>query len=242
MERMKAILTLTAALAFAVSPFTTSGFNGFSPDQFPIQQSNPPVQPAGYAFAIWGVIYVWLILGAGFGLLKRDLDPAWDQARWPLFASLVVGAAWIPAAQVSPPAATVMIIWMTVTAIIALVRCGRDDTAWLRGPIALYAGWLTAASCVATALVLAGYGVTGPQSAAIMMLALALAISVAVLRARARAWEYGAAVIWALAGIIVANAGPGLPNWPVMALSAVGIALLSSQMWKGLSRPAPVRR
>src|SRR6056297_1728415 len=194
MERMKAILTLTAALAFALSPLVSDGFNGFRPDQFPIPQIDPPGQPAGYAFAIWGLIYLWLVAGALFGLLRRDVAPGWDRARWPLIASLVVGAAWIPAAQVSPPAATVMIWWMAVTAILALLRAGRHDRLWLQAPLALYAGWLTAAACVALALVLAGHGITGQQSAAVLTIALALAISVSVLRARPAAPEYAAAV------------------------------------------------
>ena len=42
-------------LLFAVSPLFTQGFNGFEPDQFPVPQDDPPVQPAGYAFSIWGL-------------------------------------------------------------------------------------------------------------------------------------------------------------------------------------------
>ena len=60
MTRKTSLLVLLAALAFALSPLLSSGFNGFAPDQFPIPQDNPPVQPAGYAFAIWGLIYLWL--------------------------------------------------------------------------------------------------------------------------------------------------------------------------------------
>src|SRR6056297_3673371 len=102
MNRMKAILTLTAALAFALSPFANDGFNGFAPDQYPIPQDDPPVQPAGYAFGIWGPIYLWLVAHALWGLVRRSDSPAWDATRWPLALSLAVGAAWLPIAQVSP--------------------------------------------------------------------------------------------------------------------------------------------
>jgi hypothetical protein len=50
MQPLKAVLTLLAAIAFLLSPLLSSGFNGFSPGQFPIPQIDPPVQPAGYAF------------------------------------------------------------------------------------------------------------------------------------------------------------------------------------------------
>ncbi|WP_397542212.1 hypothetical protein [Roseovarius salis] len=226
MERMKAILTLTAALAFALSPLTTAGFNGFRPDQFPVPQVDPPVQPAGYAFGIWGVIYLWLLAGAVYGLLKRAEAPGWDAMRWPLIASLVFGAAWIPVAQLSPVQATVMIWAMLGTALWALMACGRADRAWLRTPVALYAGWLTAASCVALGLVLAGHGVMTGQSAAIVMIGVALVIGACVVAARPDAPEYALALAWALVGVIVDNLDP--LNMPVLALCIAGVALLGA--------------
>lgn len=222
---MKAIFVVTAALAFALSPLMTEGFNGFRPDQFPIPQDNPPVQPAGYAFAIWGVIYLWLIAGALFGLLKRAEAAGWDAMRWPLIASLVLGAAWIPVAQITPFWATVLIWIMLVTALWALLTAGMDDRPWLRTPIALYAGWLTAAACVALGLMLAGHGVMGAQAAALAMILLALGIALAVNALRPDTPEYIAAVIWALLGVIVANLGTA--NLSVLGLCAAGIAGLT---------------
>lgn len=234
MERMKAILTLSAALAFALSPLVSDGFNGFRPDQFPIPQIDPPGQPAGYAFAIWGLIYLWLVAGALFGLLRRDVAPGWDRARWPLIASLVIGAAWIPVAQLSPFWATVLIWGMLGGALWALLVAGGEDRAWLRTPIALYAGWLTAASCVALALMLAGHGILGAQSAALSMITLALVIAVIVLGLRPDTPEYAGAVIWALVGIVVANASP--PNPRVLALAGAGIAVLVGVALRGRAR------
>ncbi|MCZ0810649.1 MAG: hypothetical protein ACQEVT_05495 [Pseudomonadota bacterium] len=225
MNRMKAILTLTATLAFVLSPFANDGFNGFAPDQFPIPQNDPPAQPAGYAFGIWGLIYIWLLAGTGFGLLKRAEAPGWDRARWPLFISLAVGAAWIPVAQISPIWATVLIWVMLGSALIALLKAGRDDRIWLRTPIALYAGWLTAAACVALALVLAGHGILGEQVAALLSIGLALALGMAVQILRADTPEYALAVIWALTGIIIANLSP--PNIAVLSLCGAGIAALT---------------
>lgn len=222
---MKAIFVVTAALAFAVSPFLSDGFNGFRPDQFPIPQVDVPVQPAGYAFSIWGLIYLFLISGAIFGLLKRDTDPGWAAMRWPLIVSLIVGAAWIPVAQLSPFWATVLIWVMLITAVIALVLSGRQDRVWLRTPIALYAGWLTAASCVALGLMLGGHGILGEQVAAMAIVVLALGIALGVQTARPDTPEYSGAVVWALIGVIVANSGPA--NWPVLGLAAAGAVVLA---------------
>lgn len=230
MKRMKAILVLTAAIAFGLAPFLSPGFNGFEAGQFPVPQENPPVQPAGYAFGIWGVIYLWLLAGALYGLLMRADDGSWDVARWPLFVSLTVGAAWLPVAQISVPWATVLIWVMLLSALAALFLAGREKRLWQQGPVGLYAGWLTAASSVSIGLVLAGYGVMSAQAAAIVGLLLALVLAAAVLGIRRDAPAYAFGVIWALAGVAVANAQP--VNALILGLSVTGAVLIGLQAWR----------
>lgn len=219
--RLWSFLVLAAALCFAASPFLVSGFNGFTPEQFPVPQDKPPVQPAGYAFAIWGLIYAWLILGAGFGVLRRMNDPDWAPMRVPLFASLAIGAFWLPVAQISPVAATVMIWIMLATALLALFRVGDTDRWLQQAPVAIYAGWLTAASCVSIGLVLAGYGWLPETPAALVALVLALVLSVGAQFFLHRAPEYGVTVIWALVAVIVANSQPF--NAAVAGVALVGV-------------------
>ncbi|MEQ8255538.1 MULTISPECIES: hypothetical protein [Roseovarius] len=225
MHKVKAVFALVAAILFALSPVYSSGFNGFSAGQFPIPQDNPPVQPAGFAFSIWGLIYIWLLAGALFGLLNRCDDPAWDAMRWPYITSLVIGAGWIPVANINPAWATVLIWIMWASAALAFLRMGRRDRIWLRTPIALYTGWLTAASCVALGLLLAGYGYVSEQTAAIAMIVLALILAAALLTLRPDTPEYAAAVIWALVGIAFANADP--VNSPVLVLCGAGVVALA---------------
>ncbi len=165
-----------------------------------------------------------LLLGTGFGLLNRADHSDWDRHRWPLIISMVLGAAWIPVAQFSPFWATVLIWLMLITAIWALLGAGTRDRLWLRAPIALYAGWLTAASAVALALMLAGHGIVEQTTAAILALGLGLVIASAVQRLRPDAPEYSAIVIWALIAVIVTNLDP--LNIAVLGLSVAGIAAL----------------
>lgn len=229
--RLPAILTLLATLAFLLSPFFVTGFNGFSADQFPIPQKNAPVQPAGYAFSIWGVIYTWLLIGAVFGLWQRPEDAAWNAMRPALILSLAIGAGWIPVAQISVPIATVMIWAMLLLALLALHRAKGVDQLWMRTPLGLYAGWLTAASCVSIGLILAGYGVMAQTPAAVLSIILATAIALAMQGAHPETPSYGIAVIWALVGIIVANWAT--MNVTVLALSALAIALMALRLiWR----------
>ena len=221
MTRALAILLFVAAIAFALAPLATPGFNGFEPDQFPVPQIDPPAQPAGYAFAIWGVIYVWLIVGTGFQMLKRADDPAWEPVRLPLLLSLLAGAPWLAVAQQSAFWATVWIWVMWAAAVLALLRAPQKDGWFGHWPIGLYAGWLTGASCVSLALMLAGFGVTDEKIAAWVALTLALVVAYRVMHHRPDAPSYPLAVIWALIGVVVAN-------WPDGALSALGLSLAGS--------------
>ena len=202
--RLKAVLVLVAAMAFALSPFLAQPFTGFDPAQMPIAVDDPPIQPEGYAFAIWGVIYVWLLALAGFGLIRRDTATDWDDGRWPLIASLTIGASWIAVALAAPVTATVLIWAMLGGAVWALARAPRRDRAWHALPLGLYAGWLTAASCVASGTVAMGYGLGGQVTLSWVMLVVALVLSV-TLTLRLRVITYPIAVAWALVGITVAN-------------------------------------
>ena len=229
-----AIAILLLSILFAVSPWFSSNFAGYSPDQFPAKETFWPVQPAGWAFGIWGLIYLWLIAGAAWGLLNAPQDMDWQRMRSPLAVSLFLGCFWIAAANASPVWATVMILVMAVTAITAMLRTGDRNPWWQLSPVALYAGWLTAASGVGTGVVLGGYEVLSHQTAALVMLIVVLVASISVQSLRPGAWSYAAAIIWALAGVITAN-WPS-QNWPVIGIAALGILLLGWCAVSGLRR------
>ena len=218
---------LVATLAFVLSPLLVSDFNGFSTTAFPVPQVDPPVQPAGYAFSIWGVIYLWLIVSAVWGLWRAPAGTVHDAMRWPLLVSLGIGVFWLAAAVASPVLAVAMISVMAAAAIMAVLRAAEQDVWLQRRPVALYAGWLTAATGVGLGVVLGGYGVLSSQSAAILCLVGVLVVALAVQSARPREWGYPVALVWALIGVIVANASG--PNWPVVALAGVGIVALTAR-------------
>ncbi len=222
MSAWRAALVLALALAFGVSPVWVPDFGGFDPDSFPIPQRDPPVQPAGYAFAIWGLIYLWLIAGAAFGLWKRGTDPHWEPMRLPLALSLAVGAIWLPVAVLSPVWATVLIWAMLIPALLALFRVPGTDP-WLAAwPVGLYAGWLSAASCVAIGLLLGGYGFLSEDAAAVAMIIVAAVLAYVVQSRLNGVPAYGIAAIWALVAIVVQN---GLLTTPGL-LAAAGAAVL----------------
>jgi hypothetical protein len=227
---IRALLVWLAAIAFAVSPFLNPEFGGFDPDRYPIPQIDPPVQPAGYAFAIWGVIYLWLLGHASWGLFRAAGDAQWDAPRLWEIVTLGVGAAWLPVALVSPVWATVMIWGMLLTALRATYLAQPGRPRWgLQLPLGLYAGWLTAASWVSVGLLGAGYGLAlGETGWAVAALSAGLVMAILMQLALRRVWTYGLAVAWGFAGIAVSNMGEttwlaGLAG--VAALLMLGLAL-----------------
>ncbi len=213
-----AVLCFLLSITFAISPFLVGDFSGFDPKQFPVPQDNPPVQPAGYAFAIWGAIYGWLTLGMGWGLFMAHRDGQWHDMRVPLALSLACGTTWLAVAMVSPIWASVLIWLMLITALIALFLAPVADSTWAAWPVGLYAGWLSAASCVSLGVLVAGYGWLDQTTAALIFVGIAIVLGGFIQAALGRAPTYGIAVIWALLAIIVANKD----STPIVAYVAAG--------------------
>ncbi|MFT7147143.1 MAG: hypothetical protein ACJASZ_002025 [Yoonia sp.] len=232
MKYFYALITLILTLTFVLSPALTSPFSGFSADQLPIPQINPPVQPAGYAFAIWGLIYGWLVVSAGFGIWKRGSDLGWDRARLPLIVSLGVGTPWLAVANNSAIWATIMIFVMAIGAILALIRAPKKDDWLFKVPVGIYAGWLTAASFVSLGSTAAGYGILTDQMGWAYLGIIGALATATVVMLRTAAPSYGLTVIWALVAIIVASQ---LENGAVSALATAGIAIIIALIT--LSRP-----
>lgn len=223
--KTRALILLIVTLAFGAAPFLTPPFRGYDPALFPVNIPRPSIQPAGYAFAIWSVIYLWLFAHAITSLWKRAENPAWDRTRLPLALAIALGSAWLWIAPQAPIAATVTILVMAAAAITAFLRADTETDRWLlSAPIAILAGWLSAAAAVSTGVVIAGYGLLSDTASAVAMIAAILTLATGVQRQKPRMPVYGITVIWALAGVTVANAGLN----PVIAiLAGLGIGLMA---------------
>ncbi len=240
MNKNLSYITLVVTAAFAVAPVITPPFSGFRPDQLPFPQIDPPIQPEGYAFAVWGLIYSWLVVSAVFGVLNRDNDANWDHARRPLIISLAIGVPWLAIANISAIWATVTIALMAVFAILAMLRAPKTDRWWLGVPVSIYAGWLTAASWVSLASTTAGYGLLTDQLGwAYIGIIGALTVAAPVFWV-SKAPGYALTVVWALVGIIVANRSD---LFSVTLLALIGVvALLALVAWTQAKQRKPTRQ
>jgi hypothetical protein len=223
--KLRALLLLIVTAAFGVAPIITPPFSGYDPSLFPVQIARPSIQPAGYAFSIWSVIYLWLFVHAITSIWKHATNPVWDRTRLPLIIAIGLGSIWLSIAPVAPIWATVVIWIMAATALVAFLRADTETDRWLlSAPIAILAGWLSAAAAVSTGVVIAGYGWLSDTATAALMIAITLALATWTQRQKPRMPIYGLTVIWALIGITVANAGL---NPTVAILAGIGIALMA---------------
>lgn len=230
--RAGAAAVAVTSVSFVLSPLFSAGFRGFTPAQFPVLAERWPVQPAGWAFSIWGLIYLALLAGAALGWLRHAEDADWRPMRLPLALSLGLGTFWIALANRAPVLATALILFMAAFALAAFLRAPRAGAAlW---PAGLYAGWLVAASAVAVAVVLSGHGVLGAQASAYLALAVTLGLGARLIWLRP-APGFALALIWALFGITMANRAP--LNLPVAALAGLGgLALAGLWLWRARAR------
>ena len=217
---------LLAILAMVAAPALTPAFTGYDPGTFPVRIERPAIQPAGYAFSIWGLIYLWLLAHAAFGLLKRRNDRAFLRPALPLLVSGLLGSVWLAIASSAPITATFVILVMGGLAMLAYLRADQTQDRWLlAAPLAIYAGWLTAACGVSVGVILAGYGVLSNTGAALLMLTVVIAVALFVQARRPKMPVYGATVVWAAVGVVLAN----WADTPIVAytaaLGAVMVAL-----------------
>ncbi len=221
---MRSSITLLATLAFVAAPAVTPPFMGYDPGMFPVVIERPSIQPAGYAFAIWGVIYVWLLISALYGLTRRD-DAMWQSTRLPHLGALVLGTVWLAIASGFPLTATVAIVVMAGFTLAGFLTSSPTQDRWLlQAPLGLFAGWLTAASMVSLGVMVAGYGLLSDTATALTMLALILLVALAVQSRRPAMPTYSGAVVWAAIGVAVVNSNTN----PIVAYGAIaGAAVLT---------------
>ena len=222
-------LVLLAAILFVVAPFFFS-FAGFETGDFPNPQPDPAIQPPGWAFSIWGLIYSWLLVCAVAGATIRRGDPDWARHRAPFLVALAIGAAWLPVSQISPVLATAMIWTMLLAAAAALVRTPERDRWLLRVPVGLFAGWLTAASSVSLAIVGPGYEVAfSIRTWTYVAVFAALFVAAVVHLALGNVPEYALPIVWGF-GSITYGAYPE-DSFVAGLATAATLAVIALMIW-----------
>ncbi|MGL4974764.1 MAG: hypothetical protein ACRC56_05685 [Bosea sp. (in: a-proteobacteria)] len=239
-----ALLALALGQLLLPPVLFSSGFDAQA-QRPPLPFEPNPAMPAGYAFAIWGAIYLGALASAIRQLLPGAPSHAnMDRIRWLCIGGYACCIAWLLAARFGPLWATVPLIWCMLACLgpafvmASKIKSGKAAaegvaafrTKWLiAAPLALYAGWLTAAAFVNLADVLPGYGFgrfgLSAQAFGVLMIAGAALIAFVIIAQSNMRLLYMATVIWALVAIVVRNGVPGIQQ-PVSLAAALAIVLL----------------
>jgi benzodiazapine receptor len=192
--------------------------------------------PAGYVFAIWGIIYIALIaFGVYQALPSQRENPRLARIGWLFALSCLANSAWIFLwhYEYFPLTVAVMLtLLLSLIAIYVRLDIGRTPVTTIEKwfidiPFSIYLGWISVATIANITDLLYywkwdGMGID-PQVWAVILLVAATLISLAMTLTR-RDIAYLIVIIWAFAGIAVKQAStPLVANaaWIMTALVTV---------------------
>jgi hypothetical protein len=176
------------------------------------------VTPAGYVFAIWGVIYALLLAFVVFQALpSQGGRPFLQNVGFFFVLSSVLNVSWLFLWHYDQIVLSVVLMFAllaTLTAIYLRLNIGKSTVSWkekacVHLPFSVYLGWITVASIanVAAALVSVNWDGSSGFSLAnaawsVLVIAVPLVITLIVIIKR-KDVAYGLVLIWALIGIAV---------------------------------------
>jgi hypothetical protein len=213
-------------------------------DSFPVR-----FVPAGYVFAIWGVIYLALTAFVVYQALPgQRANPLLRRVGWLFALSCALNSAWIflwhwelfPATLLVMGGLLVTLLAIYLRLDIGRARVAPRDRLLVHLPFSIYLGWITVATIANATDLLYWLGWNGaplaPEVWAALMLVSAAGITLAVLWTRRDA-AYAGVIIWAFVGIVVKQA-----DAPLVAVTAgLTAALVAVVLLALLFRPRPPR-
>ena len=219
------LATLTVNAMANILPFNGQTTGEIS-DRFPIR-----FVPAGYVFSIWGLIYLGLLAFAVYQALpaQRKIKVLDDIAPLYWLASLA-NAVWIVLWHYEYFTLTIFVMAGLLLSLISLYRkvkaAGQPGTGFrwcVQVPFSIYLGWISVATIANASQLLyfLEWGAWGfsPELWAVIMLAVATLLGFTMLR-RERDWAYALVLVWAFAGIAIAQADSALVAYSAWALAA----------------------
>lgn len=194
-----------------------------------------PIIPSGWAFSIWGLIFLVSIIFAISSLLPKNARNAVvRRVSYPLGFAFAMNGFWeVYVSLFNIDWISLAIIAAgTLFALTALFRAGNPAELSLferyivRPPIALLAGWLTAATFVGTSSVMLLAGIE-PTMVVLLSLLGGATLLGALMTGITGGWLYVAPLLWALSAVINKNMNGGDNIILTAASGAIAILLLA---------------
>lgn len=233
-DRLRSVLVLAATAGMiAFNWLAAAGYVGGVTPQAISDKYPTNITPAGYAFAIWSLIYLGM---TAFSIYQMT---AANAVKFRAFRSLYImscalNCAWIYFwHQDQIELCLAIILGLLAVLLIINVKLQKldsiTDAAIVKAPFGIYFGWVTAASLVNFAILLVYLKIDiGSSATAIGVTLILLAAALAVLvRIRLTNYFYPLAIAWALTAIAVKQSGQ---TWIVTAAAFGVIACLIASL------------
>ncbi len=247
MEKRLAVLNfISVILIIAVSYISQTGIiNGNTMGSLSAEYYNL-FTPAGYAFAIWGVIFLSLLAFSGYQLYqgfsaKKDLEFLRKSGYWFLAANLA-NAAWVFTWLYELTGLSVLLMFLILFSLIKIIlntNMERWDAplkilAFNWWPICLYSGWIAVATIANVSAYLAKIEWQAPffseEIWTVLLIVVAGIINSAIIHLR-NMREFAAVGVWALVAIYFRH----FDEIPLISYSAliVAVAIFSNIIYHG---------
>lgn len=234
---LRRFVLASTVLMITLNSLPASVFNGQS-NAVMSRRYQTLITPAGYAFAIWGLIFIGVLGYAIYQVMPAQRsNPRFSAAApWVIanmvfngFWTVIFGQEWIALATVVIIADLVTLYKIVDALSINRVRVSSMETWLARVPFSIYFGWLTVATTVCIAFFLKANGFNafglGDQTWAVLILVVALGIGAVVFN-KYRNVAYILVFTWAYYAISVQT--KTIPTVPTVALAgAVGAVILA---------------
>lgn len=207
--------------------------------------------PAGFTFAIWGVIYLLLI---GFAVFQarfwgKPMPGFLEKIGWLFALSCLANGGWLLTfhhLQIGLSMLLMLVLLGCLAGIYLRLDAKKSNVStperWLvRLPFSVYLGWVTVATIANTAILLTHWGWVGqpggPQFWTVLTLAAAVGVALLALWRRGDA-AFAMVIAWALFGIFSKRmADLSTPDGWVETAAAAGLAAISiGLVWRTISR------
>lgn len=196
--------------------------------------------PAGYVFAIWGIIYIGLIAYAVYQALPAQKDnPRLQATGWWVVLGGLANSAWIFLWHYQKFVGTlVAMLFLLVTLIVVYVRLGTNkfkvspgETWAVRVPFSIYLGWITVATIanISDVLDYLKWDRFGLSQATWMVIVLGAVVLISgLMNFLRRDIAFALVILWALAGIAARFPSEGVVTvsvWVTFGLVTVTLAI-----------------
>ncbi|MFP4164182.1 MAG: hypothetical protein ACLFVE_09390 [Chitinispirillaceae bacterium] len=194
------------------------------------------ITPAGYAFSIWGLIYLMLLFFAGFqwyALLKKRYEDVIDSTGFYFVLANLANASWVIAWVNNSIGLSVLLILLLLWSLVRLVQ-NLNLEKWdapvliiffVWWPVAIYFGWVILATVLNVQVFVASIGWDQKTLSAAVFGVFLIALSMSVylfLTYRRNLRESAGVGVWGLVAVAVSQSGSN----PFIAVSALAASVV----------------